>query len=357
MAPVPGCELVNDLILPEEVRFKNLWQVTDGGQNAEAYWSYSGDRLSLQIMNRKKGLDCDRIYVTGADGSMRQVSNGLGVTTCAFFMPDDKAVLYASTHMGHDGCPSKPQSKDYTWMLWPDYDIYTSDLSTGVERSLIGGYGYDAEATVSPQGDKLVFTSTRSGDLELWTSDLEGGHIQQVTDTLGYDGGAFFNHAGDQLVFRTTQWTPGDEHAEQTRYREDLQRWQVRPNNMEIYTIRPDGSERNQVTTLGAANFAPYFLPDDKRIIFSTNHHSRELNGYRLNFDLFICDLDGGNLERVTYFDASTGKQFDSFPMFSRDGRYLAFSSNRGDGKIGDTNVFIAEWVDELVPTETPQAD
>ena len=232
-------------------------------------------------------------------------------------------------------------------MLWPDYDIYSRDLFNGVERTLVEEYGYDAEATVSPIGDRIVFTSTRSGDLELWTCDLNGERLKQVTDTLGYDGGAFFNNSGDQLVFRTTEWTPGNEAQEQASYKEDLQRWQVRPNKMEIYTIRPDGSERKQVTTLGEANFAPYFLPDDERIIFSSNHHSRVLDGLKLNFDLFICDLDGNNLERVTYFDEAQFKQFDSFPMFSRNGKYLAFSSNRGDGKPGDTNVFIAEWVDD----------
>ncbi len=345
--PVPGGQLVNELILPEETRIKNLWQLTFGGQNAEAYWSFSDDRLSLQQMNRADGRDCDRIYVSSTDGSMRQVSSGLGVTTCAFFMPSDEQVLYASTHTGHEGCPTKPPSEGYTWMLWPDYDIYTRDLNTGAELTLIEEYGYDAEATVSPIGDRIVFTSTRSGDLELWTSDLNGERLQQVTDTPGYDGGAFFNHGGDRLVFRTTQWTPGKEAEEMARYKEDLQRWQVRPNNMEIYTIRPDGSERTQVTTLGGANFAPYFLPDDQRIIFSSNHHSKEVNGVKFNFDLFICDLDGNNMEQVTFFDGPPGKQFDSFPMFSRDGKYLAFSSNRGDGKVGDTNVFIAEWVDD----------
>lgn len=352
ICPVPGGVLVNELIEPEEVRIKNLWQLTFGGQNAEAYWSYSGNRLSLQQMDKSDGIDCDRIYVTSTDGSMRQVSSGLGVTTCAFFMPSDEEVLYASTHTGHEGCPTKPQSDEYRWMLWPDYDIYTRDLFTGEERTLVEEYGYDAEATVSPIGDRIVFTSTRSGDLELWTSDLNGGRLQQVTDTLGYDGGAFFNHGGDRLVFRTTEWTPGKEAEEQAMYREDLQRWLVRPNNMEIYTIRPDGSERTQVTSLGRANFAPYFLPDDQRIIFSSNHHSREINGFRFNFDLFICDLDGSNIEQVTYFDEDPGKQFDSFPMFSRDGKYLAFSSNRGDGKVGDTNVFIAEWVDDIALAE-----
>jgi len=164
----------------------------------------------------------------------------------------------------------------------------------------------------------------------------------QVTDDLGYDGGAFYSHDGRSLVFRATAWTPGNEIAEQAAYRDDLKRWQVRPSQMEIFTIAPDGTNRQQVTTLGGASFAPYFTPDDKRIIFASNHHDE--NTPQVNFDIFLIDRDGKNLERVTFFNDGAGKKFDAFPMFSRNGRYLAFSSNRGNDKPGDTNVFIAEW-------------
>lgn len=354
--PIPGGVLRNDLIQEGETRFLNLWQITDGGENAEAYWSYGDDRLSLQITDKDDDeiRDCDRIFVTGIDGQMRQVSDGRGVTTCSFFMPDDDAVLYASTQSVHVGCPDtkiaerRANGEPYTWMLWPEYEIYVQDLTSGEERLLAGGYGYDAEATVSPTGDRIVFTSTRSGDLELWTCDLEGNDVFQVTDTLGYDGGAFFSHGGDKLVFRTTEWTPGNEAAEQEAYRRNYQQWRVQPNKMEIYTIDVDGTNRTQVTALGGANFAPYFSPDDSRIIFASNHHNDvdpRTGRLGLNFDLFMCDADGGNLERITTFDAGPGRQFDSFPMFSRSGRYLAFSSNRGAKKRGDTNVFVAEWI------------
>lgn len=340
--PVPGAVLVNDLLLPEEVHFKNLWRLTFGGQNAEAYWSYADDRLSLQIKD-DDAWDCDRIFITGADGRLRQVSNGQGVTTCAFYMPNDREVLYASTQASHGGCPTFKRGREYTWPIWPEYDIYVSNLESGEERVLVDGYGYDAEATVSPRGDRIVFTSTRSGDLELWTCDLDGGDVRQVTDTLGYDGGAFFSHDGRKLVFRATAWTPGNEAAEQAAYLEEYQRWRVKPGKMELFTVRPDGSERVQVTALGGANFAPYFFPDDQRIIFASNHHNPK-GKVGLNFDLFACDLDGSNLEQITFFDDGIGRQFDSFPMFSHDGRFLAFSSNRGGGKAGDTDVFIAEW-------------
>jgi Tol biopolymer transport system component len=342
--PVPGAVLANDLIQPGETRFKNLWRLTFGGQNAEAYWSFEGDQLSLQLRETNAKDDCDQIYVTSPSGDLRQVSTGRGVTTCAFFMPGDEQVLYASTQSGHVGCPIKPESEGYTWMLWPDYEIYVTDLKTGEETTLVSEYGYDAEATVSPLGDRIVDTSTRSGDLELWTCDLEGNGLVQVTDTPGYDGGAFFSHDGQRLVFRATAWTPGQEAEEQQRYREDLDRWQVRPNSMEIFTVAADGSDRQQVTTLGGANFAPYFTPDDQQIIFATNHHDTAER--KFNFDIFLCDLDGTGLEQVTHFDGPPGKKFDGFPMFSRDGKYLAFASNRGAGAPGDTDVFIAEWAD-----------
>ena len=341
---VPGAVLANDLIQPGETRFKNLWRLTFGGQNAEAYWNYADDGLSLQLRETNDRDDCDQIFVTSPSGDLRQVSTGRGVTTCAFYMPDDQHVLYASTQSGHVACPVKPPSEGYTWMLWPDYEIYVTDLKTGEEKTLISEYGYDAEATVSPLGDRIVFTSTRSGDLELWTCDLEGNDLVQVTDAPGYDGGAFFSHDGDRLVFRATAWTPGKEAEEQQRYREDLDRWQVRPNSMEIFTVAADGSDRQQITTLGGANFAPYFTPDDQQIIFATNHHDTSTPS--VNFDIFLCDLDGGSLEQVTHFDGPPGKKFDGFPMFSRDGRYLAFASNRGAGSPGDTDVFIAEWAD-----------
>lgn len=343
--PVPGAVLVDHLIEDgERGHFEHLWQVTFGGQNAEAYWSFAGDRLSLQITDPAQGFECDRIFVTGADGGgLRQVSNGVGVTTCSYFMPDDRHVLYASTKAGHDSCPQKPKAEGYIWMVWPDYDIYVASLDDLDERTLVSGFGYDAEATVSPRGDRVVFTSTRSGDLELWTCDLTGGDLRQVTNTLGYDGGAFFSHDGRRLVFRATQWTPGAEETEQATYKDLLARWMVRPQAMEIYTIAADGTDRQQVTALGGASFAPFYHPDDQRIIFASNHHA---TGHGMNFDLFSIRTDGSDLQRITTFNGAVGKQFDGFPMFSPDGHLLAFSSNRGDGIPGDTNVFIAQWRD-----------
>jgi len=332
-------ESADELIEPGETHFKHLWMLTDGGENAEAYWSFDGKSLSFQRRIPREGIDCDRIFVVSADGGLaEQVSNGRGVTTCSYYMPNGAEVLFASTHGEQDDCPPKPDfSQGYVWPIHPEFDIWVTDLESGMSRTLIGGPGYDAEATVSPTGDRIVFTSTRTGDLELFTCDLDGGNIVQVTDALGYDGGAFFSHDGTQLVFRATGFTPGQEAEEGATYMRLLEDDKVRPHTMDIYLINADGSDRRKLTDLGGASFAPSFYPDDARIMFSTNHH--DPRDPARNFDLFSMTTEGTDLERITTFEG-----FDSFPLFSPDGRFVAFASNRGNTEPGDTNVFIAEW-------------
>jgi len=335
--PLPGGKPVDELIQPGEEHFAHLWQLSFGGENAEAYWSCAGDRLVFQRRDPSLGIDCDRIFVTLPEGGEPvQVSSGKGVTTCAYFLPGDEAVLYASTHGHQDSCPPPPDySQGYVWPLHPEYDVWVRDLDGGAPRPLTGEWGYDAEATISPCDDRIVFTSTRSGDLELWTCDLDGSDLFQVTDALGYDGGAFFSHDGERLVFRTSAFTPGQEAEEEASYRELLGQWKIRPSRMEIMVIDTDGSNRRQLTNLGKASFAPYFYPDDSRVIFSSNHASESGR----EFDLYSIGVDGEGLERITSYEG-----FDSFPMFSPDGRYLAFSSNRGGTQRGETNMFVAAW-------------
>jgi TolB protein len=322
-----------ELALPGERHLRNVRQLTFGGENAEAYFSFDGSRVVFQ--STRDGARCDRLYVMGTDGSgLRQVSSGEGRVTCGYFLPGDDRILYASTHATARECPPKPDhAKGYVWALY-DYQLYTALPDGSDLRELAPAPGtYNAEATVSRDG-WIVFTSTREGDLDLYKMRLDGSGLVRLTNTPGYDGGAFFSADGRRIVFRASR--PAGE-AELADYRNLLAQKLVRPGKLEIFTMAADGSDVRQVTRLGAASFAPFFHPDGRRIVFASNVGDPRGR----NFDLYLVNEDGTGLERIT-----TNETFDSFPMFSRDGKQLVFASNRNARAPGETNVFIAEWVE-----------
>ncbi|MCS6808514.1 MAG: hypothetical protein RML40_07055 [Bacteroidota bacterium] len=335
--------------LREQRYLRNIRQLTFGGDNAEAYFSPDGKAISFQSNNPRWGLHCDQIFYLALEDSVKmhdtnfrpqRVSTGRGVTTCAYIMPDGQHILFASTHTADSACTPKPivtsqkYMRKYLWAIHRAYDIFVADKYGNNLRALTTSPGYDAEATVSPKGDKIVFTSDRSGDLELWTMNTDGTDQRQITTGLGYDGGAFFSPDGSQIVFRASRPKTAEEIAE---YTELLAMGLVAPTNMEIYICNADGSNLRQVTKLGKANWAPCFHPSGKKIIFSSNHHSER--GY--DFQLYMINTDGTGLEQIT-----TESAFNAFPMFSPDGKYLIFSSNRNNNGTRDTNIFIAEWVE-----------
>lgn len=326
----------------QESHLKNLKQLTYGGDNAEAYFSPDGKMAAFQSNNKAWGLQCDQIFALDIAKAEKDttykplmISTGKGRTTCSYYMPNGKDILYASTHLGSDVCPPAPETNGkYLWAIYKDFDIFVANSSGKIIKQLTNAPGYDAEATVSPKGDKIVFTSDRSGDLELWIMDIDGKNQKQITFGLGYDGGAFFSPDGKRLVFRSSR--PKTE-AEIKEYKELLAQHLVAPTNMEIYTCNIDGSDLKQVTKLGKANWAPFFHPSGKKIIFSSNHHSER--GY--DFQLYMINDDGTGLEQIT-----NQSIFNAFPMFSPDGKKLIFSSNRNNHGTRDTNLFIADWQD-----------
>jgi TolB protein len=319
--------------LPGERHLARVRQLTFGGENAEAYWSFDGALLIFQ--STREGSACDQQFVMAADGSgVRRVSDGTGRTTCGYFFPDGSRVLYASTHEAGAACPPQPDmSQGYVWAL-SDYQIYTA-LPDGSDRRVIAPApgAYTAEATVSRDG-WMVFTSTRDGDLDLYKMRLDGSGLTRLTREPGYDGGAFFSADGKRIVYRASRPAPG---AELDEYRALLARKLVRPGKLEIMTMDADGTNVRQVTRLGAASFAPFFHPDGRRIIFSSNHGDPRGR----NFDLYLVNDDGTGLERITTYEG-----FDGFPMFSPDGRQLVFASNRNGSRPGETNLFVADWVE-----------
>ncbi len=323
-----------------EEHLKNIRQLTFGGDNAEAYFSYDNSKLVFQATNPKWGVECDQIYYMPIEGYTGDqpplLSTGKGRTTCSYFLTGDSTIVYASTHLGSEECPETPRvvNGKYVWPVYESFDIFIADLEGNIVKQLTNEPGYDAEATVSPDGSKIVFTSTRSGDLELYTMDIDGSNVKQVTSGLGYDGGAFFTPDGRQLIFRASR--PQTEEEVST-YKSLLAEGLVQPTDMELYICNVDGSDLRQITDLGGANWAPFMHPSGKKVIFSTNHHTESGR----QFNLFSINIDGSGLEQITHDPV-----FDAFPMFSSDGKYLVFASNRNNGGTRDTNIFLAEWED-----------
>jgi TolB protein len=322
---------------PREVHLRNVRQLTFEGENAEAYFSFDGTRLTFQRTPEEGG--CDQIYTFDlATGDTRLASTGAGRTTCSYFYPGGDRILYSSTHLADAACPAPPDfSRGYLWALYSSYDIFTSNPDGSDLVRMTDTDGYDAEATISPTGDRIVFTSMRDGDLDLYSMNLDGSDVVRLTDREGYDGGAFYSPDGSKIVWRS--YYPEDE-AELADYRALRAEGFIRPSTLEIMVMDADGSNIRQVTDNGAANFGPFWHPSGEKIMFSSNlgdPAGRE-------FDLYMIDEDGSNLERITF-----AADFDGFPMWSPDGRYLAWGSNRNMSHEGNTNVFIAEWV------ETPE--
>jgi TolB protein len=315
-----------------EKHFKNMKMLTTDGENAEAYFSFDGKKLVFQ--STIDSMECDQIFTMNIDGSNRRlVSTGKGRTTCSYFYPDETKIIYASTHQFDEKCPPPPdRSKGYVWKLYESFDIFLKDGNT--LKQLTDTPGYDAEATVSPKGDKIVFTSLRNGDPEIYTMNLDGSEQTRLTFETGYDGGPFFSPDGSKIVFRASRPKTEEQMAD---YKDLVENGYVRPTALEIFVMDADGKNMKQITNLGKASFAPFFHPSGKKIIFASNYEGDNPR----DFNLFMINIDGTGLERITF-----NPSFDGFPIFSPDGKYIVFGSNRFNNKETDTNIFIAEWID-----------
>ena len=342
-SPDMESESESSLVFPQEKHLKNIRQLTFGGDNAEAYFSSDDQYLTLQRTHAPSGIACDQIFwgkVPTSDDEtfeLNRVSTGTGRTTCSYFMQGNEQIIFASTHTASEDCPpeiDRAKVRKYVWPIYSSYELFISDREGNIIKQLTDNDYYDAEATLSPNGDKVVFTSTRNGDLDLYTMNPDGSDVKQVTHELGYDGGAFFSPDGQKLLFRASRF---ESEAEKEEYKSLLAEGMVAPTNMELFICNVDGSDLKQITQLGKANWAPFFHPKGEKIIFSSNHASES---GRL-FNLYMINIDGSGLEQITW-----DPEFASFPMFSRDGKRLVFSANRNNGGDRSTNVFIADWVD-----------
>ncbi len=328
-------EATANLATESETHIRNIRQLTFGGENAEAYWAFDGSRLIYQA--KKPGAECDQIYIMDpGTGDSHLVSTGEGRTTCSYFYPSGDQILYSSTHHHDASCPPNPDfSLGYVWPIYDTYDVFVANIDGSNLRQLTTEDGYDAEATFSPTGDRIIFTSLRDGDLDLYSMAPDGSDVQRLTHRIGYDGGAFYSPDASKIIWRAHYPEPGPEADDYVALLED---GLIRPGELDLYVMHADGSNQRQVTDIGGASFAPYWHPDGEQILFSSNHHDPAGR----DFDIYMINLDGTGLTRITHAEG-----FDGFPVFSPDGRYLVFSSNRNNGGTSDTNVFIAEWYEE----------
>ena len=309
-----------------------IQQLTHGGQNAEAYWSPDGKRLIF--MTTRPPYECDQIFIMNADGTDQHlVSTGKGRTTCAYFLADNKHIVYSSTHLAGDACPTPPdRSKGYLWGVFAGYDIFLATDQGKIEKRLTDAPGYDAEATVNWKTGTILFTSLASGDLDLWTMRADGSGKKRITTAPGYDGGAVFSRDGKKIVWRANYpKTPED----MAKYKALLAENLTAPMKMELMVADADGRNARAITNFGCASFAPAFTPDGKKIVFSSNKHDCDSR----HFELYMINLDGTGLEQVTSFGG-----FASFPEFSPDGKALVFCSDKDAKERYEFNIFTAKW-------------
>lgn len=322
----------------DEAHLKNIRQLTFSGQNAEAYWNVDGTKLIYQ--STQDGFVDEQMFVMNWDGTdKRMVSSGKGRHTCGYFVPNSDDVVFSATDWKDPGPGLKPDmSQGYVWVVNPWFRVFRVNLITGERKMISNGGGYQAEATIAPDGSFMVYTSDKHGDLEIYRSSLDGTNEKRLTNEIGYDGGPYVSWDGKRVVYRRAALSS---EAEIRNYKDLLAKHMVRPGKLEIWIMDADGNNKRQVTNLGVASFAPFLHPDNKRIIFSSNYG--DPNGRE--FDLWIVNVDGTGLRRIT-----ATPEFDGFPMFTRDGKRLVWASNRNGAKTGDTNIFVCDWDDNPPP-------
>ena len=313
----------------------------EGRRAGEGYWSKDGKQLVFQS-ERESGNPFYQIYLMDMEtGNTSRVSPGTGKTTCSFINPETGDILFASTH--HDPRSRQLQEEElkfrasgqerrYSWDYDPEMELYVRSKQTGMYRRLTNKRGYDAEASYSPDGQWIVFASTRDayerqlapaerkqldtdpsyfGEIYIMRADADGSGVRRLTNVPGYDGGPFFSPDGKRIVWR---------------------RFDEAGLLADVYTMNLDGTDQRRLTDFGAMSWAPYIHPSGEYIIFASNKLGFE------NFELFLVDIDGKKEPvRVTYSDG-----FDGLPVPSPDGRQLAWTSNRAGGREGQ--IYLAAW-------------
>jgi len=310
----------------------NIRQVTSGLPRAgEGYFSPDGSKIVYQAY--PIGYPFYQIYVQSLDkNDPYRISPGRGRTTCAYFTNDGEKVLFASAHLNPDIEKNEKAARDlakeggarrYQWDFDEAMDIWVCNLDGTKLQRLTDSPGYDAEGSYSHDGKQIVYTSTLDGDPDIYVMDADGSNVRQVNNVDGYDGGPFFSPDDKWIIFRSDR---DKEHM------------------LQLYAISVDGKTEVQLTDdLDTVNWAPYFHPSGKYIVWARADYSRGPMG--ANFDLYTMDIEstdttfeGGKTTRITHHEKA-----DVLPVFSPDGKKLMWTSSRTEDE--SSQLWIADWL------------
>lgn len=324
----------------EDRHMQNVTQLTFKGDNGEAYFNWDDTKFIYQ--SSRGGEKCDKIWIMNTDGSNKHmVSPDHGAHTCSYFFPGDEKIAFASTSQLPGDCPPKTKMTEghYMWPLYP-YDIFVANIDGSGLKKITDNPKYDAEPIISPDGKQIVFGSQRAGDFNIYIMNADGTNVRRLTSEFGYDGGPWFSPDGKKIAWRS--WHPKTKE-ERAKWRDCMENDYIVPFPLDIWIMDNDGSNKKRLTENGATNWAPSWHPDGKRIIFSSNMDDwrEDLKKFGHNFEIYLINIDGTGLERITFNNV-----FDSFPMFSHDGKKLSFASNRNPKKPRATDIFIADWTE-----------
>lgn len=331
-------------LVSQEPKFiSNITQLTLIGKRAgEGYYNKDGSMMVFQS-ERDAENPFYQIYLLDIEtGDVERVSPGHGKTTCAWIHPDNNRVLFASTQDDPQALEKQReelalreagQQRRYAWDYDENFDLIALDRSTKQYSALTRERGYDAEASYSPDGSLIAFSSNRhafteplteeqkakfaedpSFMLDIYLMNADGSNVRRLTNVLGYDGGPFFSADGKKICWR---------------------RFSEKGDEAEIMSMNVDGSNQQQLTKMDVMSWAPYFHPSGKYLIFATNRH-----GFA-NFELYLIDAQGKSAPvRVTYTEG-----FDGLPTFTPDGTGLAWTSTRHEpSSRSNSQIYRGTW-------------